>query len=347
MTLILTLKSRMTLTKTLNSAVTLLQGSETPLLIAHPRPDGDTVGSTLALRLALLQLGKRPTVACVHPLPANLAYVPGAEAFISEVPADAVFDLVVAIDMSDLSRTGGMHRDAWRDDVPLLVIDHHETNEQFGTVNLVAPEAAATALIMVEVIEALGVSPEDDIATCLLLGLLTDTRGLRTETTSPAVLRTVSELIEAGGDYLGVMQRTLDAVPYQQMRGWGVALDRLKLEGAGSTAPIAWTVFPLAEKEALDISDQDDLDLGNLLTRVAEAKVIAAFVEMRDGTVKVSMRARPGYNVAQVAYDLGGGGHRQASGCTIDGPLDAAVTRVLTALRTAVDQQSERAADRR
>jgi bifunctional oligoribonuclease and PAP phosphatase NrnA len=307
-----------------------------PLLIAHPRPDGDTIGSTLALRLALIALGKSPTVACVHPLPSSLAYLPGADTFVEAVPEEAVaraanrpdgagtIDLVVAIDMSDLSRTGGIYKMGWQGRIPLIVIDHHETNEAFGDLNFVHPHAAATALMMREVIEALGVPVRDEIATCLLVGILTDTRGLRTETTTPEVLRTVAELIEAGGDYLGVMQQTLDSVPYKKMRSWGRALDQLQLKGE-----IAWTTFRLVDKAALNVSDHDDLDLGNLLSRVAEAKVIAAFIEMRDGTVKVSMRARPGYNVASIAHALGGGGHRQAAGCTIDGPLDAAVTQVL------------------
>ena len=123
-----TMLSKTMLTKTLNDAVALLQSSKDPLLIAHPRPDGDTVGSTLALRLALLQLGKRPSVVCVHPLPDNLAYLPGAGAFATDAPEDATFDLIVAIDMSDLSRTGGIYREAWHGQMPLLVIDHHETN---------------------------------------------------------------------------------------------------------------------------------------------------------------------------------------------------------------------------
>ncbi len=301
------------------------------MLIAHPRPDGDAIGSTLALRLALMRLGKYPKAACVHPIPDNLAYLPGADSFIQAVPEDPDIDLVVAIDMSDLERTGGIYRDDWRQNYPLLVIDHHETNEAFGDVNLIAPGAAATALPMINVIEALGVAVQEDIATCLLVGLLTDTRGLRTETTTASVLRTVGELIEAGGDYQTVMQRTLDSVPYQQMRGWGIALNRLQLKDA-----IAWTTVQVSEKEALDIEDHYDLDLGNLLSRVAEAKVIAAFTEMRDGSVKVSMRARPGYNVASIAYELGGGGHKQAAGCTLSGPLHTSVTRVLAMLQNAV-----------
>ncbi|MGC9349723.1 MAG: DHH family phosphoesterase [Anaerolineae bacterium] len=318
----------------LNQATSLLKKSKRPLLIAHPRPDGDTIGSTLALRLALLAMGKQPTIACVHPLPESLAYLPGAEAFVKDVAEDIDIDLVIAIDMSDLSRTGEIFRESWRNRLSLVVVDHHRTNEQFGDVNLVFPNMAATAIPMIDLIEALGVPVKDDIATCLLVGILTDTRGLRTETTTSEVLNIVGGLISAGGDYLRVMQKTLDAVPYKKMRAWGIALDRLKLKGG-----IGWTTFPLSEKKELNIEDHYDLDLGNLLSRVAEAQIIAAFIEMRDGSVKVSMRARPGYDVATVAYEFGGGGHLQAAGCTLAGPLDGAVDRVLERLWSAMDNR--------
>jgi len=307
-----------------------LQQSERPLLISHPRPDGDTIGSTLALRLALRELGKDPVIACVHPLGENLSYLPGADQYRETLPDEIDIDLVVVIDMSDLQRTGGLYRDEWRDQMPLLVIDHHATNDAFGDVNLIDPTAAATVLPMIDLLKALEVEIRDDLATCLLVGLLTDTRGLRTQSTSPEVLRTVGTLIEAGGDYMQVMQKTLDSVPYKKMRGWGLALDRLRLNGR-----VAWTTFPLKEKEALDISDHADLDLGNLLSRVAEAKITAAFIEMRDATVKVSFRARPGYDVATVAKSLGGGGHRLAAGCSIEGSLDEVVGRVLPILHQA------------
>ncbi len=315
----------------LHQAATLLQHSRCPLLISHPRPDGDTVGSALALRLALIRLGKAPQLACAHPLPEALACLPGAAAYQNVAPADEDLDLVVAVDLSDLNRSGGIYRETWRGKFPLLVIDHHETNEHFGDVNLVDPAAVATALPMTALIDVLGVPLDDAMATCLLAAVLTDTRGLRTANTSPEVLHFVGRLIEAGGDYAGVMEKTLDSVPYQQMRAWGVALGNLRLDGA-----LAWTTFPLAEKLSLGIADHDDLDLGNLISRVAEAQVMATFLEMRDGTVKVSLRSRPGYNVAPIAKALGGGGHQQAAGCSIPGTLDDAQARVLPLLRTAL-----------
>ena len=312
----------------LKEAIALLSASQRPLLISHPRPDGDTVGCALALHYALQRRGKTPLLACAHPIPETMRYLPGADAFVQEVPTDAAIDLVVAIDMSDLQRTGGLYQAAWRDQLPLLVIDHHETNDGFGDVNIALPEAAATALPLIPVIEGLGVEVEGDIATALLLGILTDTRGLRTESTTPDVLAAVARLIAAGGDYLTVVQKILDAVPYRQMRGWGVALSRLQLEDS-----MAWTTFPLAEKRALGIEDHDDLDLGNLVSQVAEAEIIATFLEMHDGTVKVSLRARPGHNVAHIAKTLNGGGHRLAAGCSVAGPLEAATTKVLPLVR--------------
>jgi phosphoesterase RecJ-like protein len=320
----------------LTDALSLLERSERPVILTHPRPDGDTVGTALALRMALLAKGKSPVVACVHPIPKTMSYVLGADAFVQEIPADVDPDLVVIIDMSDLARTGGLYQDRWRQRVPLLVIDHHETNDGFGDVSIIQPEAAATALPMLELLEAWDVEITADMATALLLGILTDTRGLRTEATTPEVLATVARLIEAGGDYLGVMQRSLDAVPYVQMRGWGVALSRLQLDEG-----IAWTTFPLTEKAALGIADHDDLDLGNLVSQVAEANIIATFLEMRDATIKVSFRARPGFNVASIAKALGGGGHRQAAGCSVAGPLEAAVERVLPMVRAEIERRTK------
>jgi len=312
----------------LRKATILLERSSRPLLISHPRPDGDTIGSALALRLVLLELGKSPIIACEHSLSRNLTYLPGAKYYVDDVHEGVDIDLVVAVDMSDLSRTGTIYKDAWRNNLPLLVIDHHTTNKAFGDVNLVDAHAAATAVLVVDLIASLGVEVKEDIATCLLVAILTDTRGLRTQSTTPSVLRLVSELIEAGGNYIAVMQKTLDSVPYLQMRAWGMALDRLKLDKG-----FAWTTFPVHVKDKLDISDYYDLNLGNLLSRVAEANLIAAFIEMRDNTVKVSMRARPGYNVASIAMDLGGGGHKLAAGCTMSGSLDAVLEQVLPKLR--------------
>ncbi len=308
--------------------VALLQGSDRPLLLAHPRPDGDAIGSVLALRLALLQLGKSPLVACIHPAPDTFAYLPGHAEFVQTLPPDAGIDLVVAVDQSDLRRTGGLYPESWRGVIPLAVIDHHETNDAFGDANLVVGDAAATAVVMTDVIAALGVPLTPDIATCLLTGILGDTRGLRTDNTTPDVLALVTHLMAAGGDYHTAMREGLDVVPYIHMRAWGIALNNLRLEDG-----LAWTTLNLEDKAALDIADHEDIDLGNLINHTREARVIAVFIEMRDGTVKVSLRSRGSVNVAGVAKMFAGGGHQQAAGFSVAGPLDVATATALPPVR--------------
>lgn len=323
----------MTLTRASTEVAARLRRAQHPLLLAHPRPDGDTVGSALALRLALLRLGQSPVVACVDPLPETFAYLPGYAAFVQTLPdaARAVIDLVVAIDQSDIRRTGGLYPDDWRGKIPLIVIDHHATNAGFGDANVIDPEAVATAVVLLPVLEALEVPVVGEMATCLLTGILTDTRGLRTPNVTAEVLRLVARLVDAGGEYTRVMEVALESLPLAHLQIRGRVLSRLQMEDG-----LAWSTLPLADKLAFDVSDYADLELGNLLSQVRGAHITAAFVEMRDGSVRVSLRARAGYDVSWVAAHFGGGGHHAAAGCTVAGPPEAAVAVVLPRLREAL-----------
>ncbi len=312
----------------LPDAARLLRASEHPLLLCHHRPDGDTIGSALALRLALLKLGKQPLVACADPLPPIYAYLPGAPEVLTTLPEGAPVDLVVAVDQSNLERTGGLYRPEWRGTIPLLVIDHHKTNTGFGDVDVIDEQAVATACVMLQVIAALEVALDAPIATALLTGLLTDTRGLRTANVTPEVLELVLHLVRAGGDYHQVVAHALDAKPYAQLRLQGEALSRLQLDDG-----IAWTTLPLESKLRLGIEDYEDLELGNLIAQTGGAQLMAAFIEMRDGTVKVSLRARKGYDLTPMVRHYGGGGHAQAAGFSCPGPMDAVVAEVLAQLR--------------
>ncbi len=321
-------------TKRLKQARDLLSQSKRPLLMTHPRPDGDTIGSALALRLALLEKGAQPVVACVDPVPEALGFLPGVNAFVQTLPAD--IDLAVAVDLGEISRTGGLYPPYPNRHTPLLVIDHHPAHPEFGDVSLVDPLAPATAMVMVEVLDALNARITAPMATCLLAAILTDTRGLRTDNVTPETFTLLNRLMQAGGDYHRVAQRALDAIPYIHLRGWGHALNHLELEEG-----IVWTWLSLKEKEALGLEDHEDLNLGNLISRTREAVIAAALVEMKDGSYRISLRSRNGYNVAAIAQTLGGGGHHQAAGCSLDGPLEAALARLLPMLRQERDRHKE------
>jgi len=307
--------------------------------LSHPRPDGDTIGSALALRLALLKLGKRPLVACADPLPALYTYLPGADEVLTSLPDGFTPDLVVAVDQSNLERTGGLYLPQWRGVIPLLVIDHHKTNAGFGDVNLIDETAVATACVMTQLIAALAVPLDGPIATALLTGLLTDTRGLRTSNVTPAVLELVLTLMRAGGDYHLVTANALDAKPYPVLRLQGEALSRLRLEDG-----IAWTTLPVESKLRLGIEDYEDLELGNLLAQTGGAQLMAAFIEMRDGSVKVSLRARQDYDLTPIVQHYGGGGHAHAAGFSCPGPMEAVVADVLGRLRMLLKEGHGRSA---
>lgn len=306
--------------------------------MCHVDPDGDAIGSLLGLAFLLRAVeGERTLVlACQDPVPANLQFLPGAGDIVTE-PADDNSDLIVALDASDVRRLGkpfdavksrGSHP-------PLLVIDHHITNTYFGAIHYVNPGAAATAQILTELAGELGAPITRDAATCLLTGLLTDTLGFRTSNTTAATLATGMRLVEAGGNLAELSQRALTDRPVAILRLWAAALATIRVERGVITAMVSQ-----AMRQAAGVPDEDTGELVSQLISANEANIAAVFNQVSDREVKVSMRARRGFDVAGLAVQLGGGGHPQAAGCTVNGSLPEVQARVLPLL-VAVGEQGE------
>ena len=306
---------------------TLLERARRVLIVAHVEPDGDAIGATLGLAWALRRRGVSCTLACAHPVPDSLRFLPGSEAFAPRWRTDE--DAIVVLDTSDTQRIGEIYRDE-RGGVPLVVIDHHVTNLRFGDVNWVEARASTCELVL-DLVGDLGVPLDVEIAACLLTGVVTDTRGFRTRNTHAATLAAAMTLMDAGASLGDIMDAVFRSRSITTLRLWGVALERLQHEDG-----IAW----------LEVS-QDDLrragappsaadGLSNLLSEVREVDVAVVLREVRANVVDVSMRSTPRVDVAAVALSLGGGGHRQASGCLLKLPLPEARERVLDALRRAV-----------
>ncbi|MBS1245789.1 MAG: putative Bifunctional oligoribonuclease and phosphatase NrnA [Chloroflexi bacterium] len=276
----------------------LLRSARRILLTTHIAPDGDAIGGLLGLGKALRQAGKRVTVSCSDPVPSRFAYLPGYADIVSQ--ADGPFDLVVTLDCGDLKRAGRIYRtDEWRD-IPLLNIDHHVTNTHFGTHHWVDASYVATSEMVLELCDRLGLPLDADIATCLLYGIIGDTLALRTDNVTPALLGKVM-------------------------------LSTLRLQEG-----VVWVVLSQQARHEVGWPDTDLQGLANFLLSVEEANLSAVLAEKDDGQVEVSLRARPSFDVSAVAVALGGGGHPQASGCTMDGPLDTVVERVVAALKSQI-----------
>ncbi len=305
-----------------------LRGAQRVLALCHVDPDGDAIGSLLGLGWLLRALPQPPaiTLACADPVPATLAHLPGA-AEITTAPPPGPWDVVVALDASDAARLGPIFQPASWSPAPIAVLDHHITNLFFGDLNHVDPACAATAQILVGLADVLAVPIGQEAASCLLTGIVTDTLSFRTSNTTAAVLATAARLAAAGANITEIADRALNRRPLSVMRLWGLALRQLHLEDG-----VAWTEVTPAMRAAAGVTDNENGSLVSHLITANEARVAAVFNQQPDGQVEINLRSRKGYDVAQIALRLGGGGHPQAAGCTLPGPLAAAEAKVLPLL---------------
>lgn len=309
----------------------LIQRARQILLITHVAPDGDAIGSLLGLGWMLEALGKELTLACDDPAPALQAFLPGSERVVQEPVGP--FDLVISLDCSDQRRMGNVYREEFAA-LPLLNIDHHVTNTEFGAVNWVDPRSVATAQMVLTLAEELGWTVTPEVATCLLTGLVTDTRAFRTHNVDDAAMQAVQRLMAAGASLKAITRMTLGRRPLASVRLWGQAFERLHLDDG-----ILWTEVTGAMRQRWSLGEEFTSGLANFLSEVEEAQVVVVFTERDNGSIDVSMRAIPGYDVAEVALSLGGGGHPQAAGCMLWGDLAEARQRVLAEVQRSLAEQ--------
>jgi phosphoesterase RecJ-like protein len=293
------------------------------LMVAHIRPDGDAVGALIGMGLALSQAGKEVRLALADGVPLSLRFLEGSQNIHHSAGELSSYDYVIVVDCSDLQRTGGLLGER----KPDLNIDHHITNLYFATTNLVIPEQVATSAIIAEYLTSWGLGYNRAIAEALLTGIVTDTIGFRTSNVTAEALRLSAMLMEYGANLPGVYNRALVSKTYEAARYWGFGLGKLQREDN-----LIWTTLNLADRQSAQYPGNDDADLVNMLSTI-DTDIALIFVEQKNGHVKVSWRARSGYDVAQIALQFGGGGHAAAAGADINGTLDAVQEQVLEATR--------------
>jgi bifunctional oligoribonuclease and PAP phosphatase NrnA len=299
------------------------------LVISHVRPDGDAIGSILGLGLSLQIAGKAIQMVSADGIPTSFRHLPGSSQ-VAKQP-DGHFDLIVFVDCADIDRVGDVLKDY---PPPDINIDHHPTNTHYARFNIVDPNAVATAEILAEKMSFFDLWINQEVATALLTGIVTDTLGFRTDNTSPKALRFAADLMEKGADLPSLYYRSLIQRPFEAVRYWGAGLSQLKREDR-----IVWTNLSLADRESAGYSGRDDADLVNVLTTINDVDLVVIFIEQTNGRVKVSWRARPGYDVAKIAQVFGGGGHTLAAGAEVDGKLEDVQERVLKSTRKLIENR--------
>ncbi|WP_322797737.1 bifunctional oligoribonuclease/PAP phosphatase NrnA [Thermoflexus sp.] len=311
----------------------ILKEAQRVAVATHVSPDADAISSATGLVQILRRLGKTAEAFCDDDLPARLKAIPHVEE-IARI-ARGSFDLLVSVDASDPGRLGKAFAEL--QGLPLLNIDHHVTNTRFGTINWVDPSAVATAEMVLWLAEDLGVALDAELASILLAGIVGDTMGLRTANVNARIMREVTRLMEAGASLPALVDALFNRRPLAAVRLFGQALVGVQVESG-----VIWTVITREMRAASGLTHANDLSLSSFLIGVEEARIAAVFTERDDGKVEVSMRARPGYDVARVALAFGGGGHPPAAGCLLPGPMEEVIPLILAALKTAArDSQGE------
>jgi phosphoesterase RecJ-like protein len=314
------------------SLVDLLAGPRgSALMLGHVHPDGDVLGTLLGLGLAMEKAGWRVTYGGPDPVPDVLDFLPGADRWQVWRTAPATFDTIVLTDCPNDGRTEGLLAGARGPASRVLNIDHHPDNRRYGTLNWIDPSAAATGEMIFDLLTALGWPIGRDVALCLYTAIHTDTGSFRYSNTTPRTFRIAGALTAEGAEPALVTDRLYQRRPKDALLTLGSLLSRVEVSEDGRIA--ALTVPEGAASEAFMAAE----DLVTYPRSIAGVRVAVLLRAEADGRVKASLRGKGDVPVNRIAHQFGGGGHENAAGCTLAGPLAAAKATLLAAVKQALD----------
>ncbi|WP_433326430.1 DHH family phosphoesterase [Spirillospora sp. CA-294931] len=316
-------------------ATELIIAADEICLACHVSPDGDALGSTLALGQALSALGKRVIASFGEPftVPASLRFLPGQDLLVEPAAVPAAPELMIALDSADMGRLGTL-ADRAAAAGALIVIDHHASGGGFGGVRLVDPEAAATAVLVDELIRRLGVPLTRDMAQGLYAGLASDTGSFKYPCTTPEVHDLAGRLLSAGVRPEAVSRELWDRAPFGYLQVLAGALARARLERrAADGLGLVWTTIERADREARGVPYDQLEGVIDQLRRADEAEVAVVCKQTDRGDWYVSTRSKGRVDVGAACAELGGGGHRTAAAFNAEGEPGAIIDRLRAVLR--------------
>jgi bifunctional oligoribonuclease and PAP phosphatase NrnA len=301
------------------------------LVVSHVQPDGDAVSSTLAVGWLLSCLGKKYTMLNEGPIPKRMEYLWHADEIVNlaEGELPRTYSNVICVDCADFQRVGLTQR-FFAQDALIANIDHHPTNNGYGFVTLIKPDAAATAEILFDLLKTFEVEWDIDIATAIYTGLLTDTGGFRYTNTSPKVMAAVSELLALGVNGPELAETLLEEMTLAQVKVLNRALNTLQLTPQGD---VAWVYVTPQDMLECNAANEDLEGIVNYPRNIRGVEVGMLFKVIDETAVKVSLRSAGKVDVAALAQVFGGGGHTRAAGARVEGTLEQAIPQVLEEVR--------------
>lgn len=305
------------------------------VLISHVRPDGDAIGSQLALGFALMAAGKSVRLINEDGLPDNLAFMAGSEK-IELPPADPLeVEVAIALDTATKPRLGDRALHAASQAKIWLNIDHHVSNPGYGDLNLIDSTSPATGQILYQLILALGLPLPAETRDAIYVAVSTDTGSFQYPSTTAATYELGADLIRRGLDLGAINSQIYDNYPFRRLELMRALLNTLELSADGIVAN--WTMRDQLRLD-LDLRPEDSEGLIDLIRAIRGVQLAVFFEELPDGKIRVSMRSKDRQlDVCQIATEFGGGGHALAAGIRMPGPLEVAKPQVLDAIRRRIE----------
>jgi len=308
----------------LNQVLAEIERRQRFVLTSHARPDGDAVGSTLACAEILRRMGKQAEVILHDGVPRIYQQLPFAGNATRAERVNGNFEAAILLECDNVQRT----RLEGLDGHFLISIDHHKSGRDFANLNWIDPKAVATAEMVFRLAKAAGVKISPEIATCLYTAVLTDTGAFMFQGTNEHTFDLARELVLAGADPVLCARPIYFGHSTAKLRLLGAALSALQREGS-----LAWIWVTQEQMERVGAREEDCEGLVNYALSIGDVEVAVFFRELPDGRFRVSLRSKGRLEVSRIAEEFGGGGHACASGCSVNGPLHAAVERVLGKVR--------------
>lgn len=300
-------------------------------IVTHIMPDGDAVGSALALALALNKKGMHPVVIKNDTIPKKYSFLPGQHLMVEYENLSKNTETLVVLDCGDADRLG-KYREFMKKANTIINIDHHISNTMFGNMNLVDNNAAATAEIVYQLIKLMGVEPDEDIGTCLYTAIIADTGGFRYANTTSITHAISGELINVGVKTNYIARKVFNSRSFSKTKLIGKAIESINMYHEDKTAIMVVT------REILDQtgSSKDEMEgLIDFARDINGVEVAVLIKEVEEDEYKVGFRSIDYIDVSKIAGIFGGGGHQKASGCTIKGSLEYVRKQVLEEIEKA------------
>lgn len=309
--------------------IKLISEAGSVTIFAHVSADGDAIGSSLALGLALKNAGKKVSIYFEEEIPSVYTFLPGKELIGIYTEDNESTDLNIALDTGDVGRLG-TRAERFFNAPCTISIDHHVTNTKYAHLNYVDAMSASTGEIIYLLLSELNLKLDTDIATCLYTAIATDTGGFQYQNTTAETHKITAELLSTGINVGEISQRIYDNTTYEKLKLTAKAIDMLELHESSKLAVVALSLDDIFSTGA---KEEDCDGIVNIGRSIESVEVSALIKEKSKNEIRVNLRSKTYVDVAEVAATFNGGGHKRAAGCTINGTLEEAKKKIIDVIK--------------